>query len=145
MLPMTRPLDGYFHGADALSRLQEHASRLLRLQAVLDELLPPPLAEACRVANLRQDELILHTSHGAAAARLRQMLPSLQEAYIRRGHLIGSIKVRVHLEAPRPDPRPATVRKVSTDARDELARLADHLPKESPLAAALARFIRRTS
>lgn len=141
---MTRPLDGYLQTADALSRLQDHAARLVRLQSVLDELIPPPLGEACRVANLRQDELIIHVSHGAAAARLKQMLPTLQEGYTRRGHAIASIKVRVHLEAPRPGPPPPRVRQVSPVMRDELARLAEHLPKESPLAAALARFIRRS-
>ena len=66
---MTRPLSRFL-GGDALARLQDHAARLNRLQAVLDGMLPPQLQGQCRVANLKEGSLIVAAGGGAAAVRV---------------------------------------------------------------------------
>jgi hypothetical protein len=142
---MTQPLDRYLRSADALSRLAEHAARLVRLQAILAGELPPNLAESCGVANLKEDELVIHARGGAVAARLKQMLPSLMAAYARQGVLLAGIKVRVEVRNPEA-PRPVvTHRPVSARTRGSLAELATALPADSPLARALRRFVGRSS
>lgn len=141
---MTRPLDRYIRSADALSRLAEHSARLVRLQAILAQELPPPLAESCGVANLRGEELIIHARSNTVAARLKQMLPSLLEAYARQGVLLTGIKLRVEVRNPIPS-RPAVARRdVPPRARGGLATLAAALPATSPLAQALHRLVRQS-
>ena len=91
---MTRPLSRFL-GGDALARLQDHAARLNRLQAVLDGMLPPQLQGQCRVANLKEGSLVVAARGGAAAVRVRQILPSLLERLQHGGHPVQSIKVKV--------------------------------------------------
>ena len=141
---MSQPLDRYFQRSDSLSHLAEHAARLVRLQAILAEELPPFLAESCGVANLKGTELVIHARGGAMAARLKNMLPGILEAYARRGVLLSGIKVRVEVRNPAP-PRPTPPhRAVSAQARGDLAQLASRLPAGSPLAQALRRFVARS-
>jgi hypothetical protein len=141
---MTQPLGRYFQTADAIARLSEHAARLTRLQAILVRALPPLLAESCAVANLKGEELVIHARSGAVAARLKQMLPSLVEAYARQGVLLAGVKIKVDVRNPAPL-RPALPRRtVSAQARGSLAQLATTLPAGSPLAQALRRFVSRS-
>jgi len=141
---MTQLLDRYFQAADPLSRLREHAARLTRLQAILARELPPHLADVCGVANLKGEELVIHARGGAAAARLKQMVPSLLAAYARQGVLLVDIRVRVEVRNPTPQRPPAPRRAVSVEARNGLAELATTLPASSPLAEALRRFVGRS-
>lgn len=138
---MTQPINRYFQCADPLVRLREHAARLVRLQAILASELPPHLADACGVANLKGEELVIHAQGGAVAARLRQMVPSLLAAYAGHGVLLSGIKIRVEVRNPE-RPRPAVPhRAVSAQTRSGLAGLASSLPAGSPLAQALLRFV----
>jgi Dna[CI] antecedent DciA-like protein len=141
---MTQPLDRYFRSADALSRLAEHAARLIRLQAILSRELPPLMAESCGVANLKQDELVIHARSGAVAARLKQMLPSLLQAYARQGVLLAGIQVRVEVRNPTPAPPAVPRRDISAQTRGGLAQLANTLPADAPLAQALRRLVGRS-
>lgn len=141
---MTGPLENYFRSAAPLARLGEHAARLGRLQSILVGVLPAHLAESCGVANLKEGELVLHARSGAVAARLRQMLPSLQQAFAEQGVLLTGIKLRVEVVNPM-TPRPAAApRSVPAQARDGLSSLAETLPAQSPLTQALRRFVQRT-
>src|SRR5574337_876056 len=141
---MTGPLENYFRSAAPLARLGEHAARLGRLQSILVGVLPAHLAESCGVANLKEGELVLHARSGAVAARLRQMLPSLQQAFAEQGVLLTGIKLRVEVINPM-TPRPAAApRSVPTQARDGVAGLAQPRPGQSPLAPVLRGVGRRT-
>lgn len=141
---MSQPLDRYFQSADPLTRLREHAARLIRLQAILARELPPHLAEVCGVANLKGAELVIHARGGAVAARLKQMVPSLLESYAGEGVLLTAIKIRVEVRNPPPPRTPAPRRGVSAATRGGLAELATTLPANSPLAQALRRFVGRS-
>jgi hypothetical protein len=141
---MIQPLDRYFRSADTLSRLGDHAARLVRLQAILERELPPQLTEMCGVANLKGEELVIHARGGAVAARLKQMIPSLLAAYARQGVLLGGIRLRVEVRNPPPAAPPPPRRSVSSRTRGQLADPAGELPAASPLAQALRRFVRRS-
>lgn len=76
--------------------LRDHARRLLRLEKAVHQLLPQPLPAYCRVANLRNQELILLVDSPAWAGRLRFLTPNLQERLNKQYALnIRSITLRV--------------------------------------------------
>lgn len=139
---MTRLLSRFL-GGDALARLQDHAARLNRLQAVLDGMLPPQLQGQCRVANLKEGSLVVAARGGAAAVRVRQILPSLLERLQHGGHPVQSIKVKVGTPEQVEYRRPPIERHISNSAKSGLAAFADTLPVDSPLRASLERLIRR--
>lgn len=140
---MTRLLQRYLGSGDALARLQDHAARLRRLQGALDSGLPPQLIGQCQVANLKDGVLVVSARGGAAAVRLRQMLPSLVEHLARAGHAVQSIKVKVGTPEQVEWRRPPPERHISADAKATLSAFADTLPADAPLRAALERLVRR--
>lgn len=140
---MSKPLHRFLASGDALARLQDHASRLLRLQRCLEAALPPALAAASRVANLKGDTLVIRTDSGAVAARLRQMTPGLLEHFAAAGHVLTEIRVRVAPYAATWQ-RPPTERQLSPGARRHLEGFAATLPADAPLREALERLARRS-
>ncbi len=122
---MTRPLSRFL-GGDALARLQDHAARLNRLQAVLDGMLPPQLQGQCRVANLKEGSLVVAARGGAAAVRVRQILPSLLERLQHGGHPVQSIKVKVGTPEQMAPERPATAAADLGIGQGRPARLRRH-------------------
>lgn len=140
---MTRLLHRFLGSGDALARLQDHAARLRRLQGVLDTALPPQLQGQCQIANLKEGTLVLSAQGGAAAVRLRQMLPSLVEHFVRAGHAVQTIKVKVATPAQVEWRRPPTERHISPEAKAGLSAFANSLPADSPLRASLERLVQR--
>ena len=136
-------IDNFLGSGDALSRLQAHAGRLLRLQRQLGELLPDYMAGACKVANLKGEELVIHVDSAGLAVKLRQAVPSLLADFARAGVVLRDIKVKVAVREYRPPPPPSPSRHVSETTRAGLDQLAAGLPDDSPLAKALKRFVKR--
>ena len=108
-----------------------------------DSRLPPQLQGQCRVANLKEGSLIVAASGGAAAVRVRQILPSLLERLQHGGHPVQSIKVKVGTPEQMAPERPAPHRQISESAKADLHDFADTLPADSPLRASIERLIRR--
>lgn len=141
---MTRSLQGFLDSGATLERLHEHALRLRRLQALLDGMLPAPLNTACSVANLKGGTLVLLTRNGAAAARLKQTVPTLLQRFAESGVALAAIQVRVGV-ASEPEPgRPAAARTLPDAARESLAALSASLPEGAPLRESIARLIERS-
>ena len=86
---------------DALARSDPLRGLLQRLQAsnecfeIVRGLLPPGLREQTRPGPLDAEHWVLLVPSGAAAAKLRQLLPRLQEALGARGRQPAAIKVKV--------------------------------------------------
>ncbi len=141
---MTQHLQGYLSSGDALARLHDQAARLRRLQQTLEQALPAPLASACHIANLKKETLVIATDGSAAAVRLKQMIPSLTEYFLRAGHPLAAIQVKV--ATPRQDTahRPPTERRISTAAKNSLTAFAATLPADSALRASLERLADRS-
>lgn len=138
----TNPIDRFLGGGDTLSRLQAHAGRLMRLQRQLEALLPDYMAAACKVANLKGEDLVIHVESAGLAVKLRQAVPSLLADFARAGVILRDIKVKVAVPEYRPAPPPVEVRHVSETTRSGMAELAATLPADSPLAKALKRFVK---
>lgn len=141
---MSTPVRRFLDGGDTLARLHDHARGLLRVQEVLKSLLPPALAAGCDVANLKDNVLVVSTRGGAAAARLRQMVPSLISSFAERGLLLHNIQVKVGVSYAPPPPPPRTPRSVGQGGRESLAALIEQLPEDAPLRASLQRLLERS-
>ncbi|HJV26263.1 MAG TPA: DUF721 domain-containing protein [Aromatoleum sp.] len=141
---MTQLINRYLGSGDALARLQDHAARLMRLQNVLAQHLPPALAAACSVANLKNGTLVLLADGGAVAARLKQMAPTLTAQFAATGVPVTSVQVKVKVnEAPEPARR-VTSRSLSESGARSLTNFSSSLPADSPLREALERLVARS-
>ena len=111
-MPSTSPIDNFLGSGDALSRLQAHAGRLMRLQRQLEALLPDYMAAACKVANLKGEDLVIHVESAGLAVKLRQAVPTLLADFARAGVLLRALHLRLFGErgrtiAQRGDLKPA--------------------------------------
>lgn len=141
---MTRPLNGFLGSGDALARLHDHAARLRRLQVVVERLLPPALTDACAVANYKNDTLILLARNGAAAAKLKQLTPSLIGEITAAGVLVKNIQVKVQIQDFAVE-RPAPVaRTLSESGKTSLSEFSATLPEDSPLRQSIERLLARS-
>jgi hypothetical protein len=140
-----RSLDAYLDSADELARLAAHAERLVKLQRVFLEIAPDYLAESSRVANCKSGKIIIHADHGAVAAKLRQMLPSLADELLKRGVQVTEIQVKVQPNHAAPQHGSLLIAPpVSTRAKAGLSRLAGELPAGSELREAVERLVKKS-
>lgn len=91
-----RLLDDHLKTDESMARLALHASRLQKLQKVLEKIAPSLLARSCRVANFKLGVLVIHAENGAVAAKLRQMAPSMSAAFQSEGEQVAEIRIKVH-------------------------------------------------
>jgi hypothetical protein len=141
----TSPLNKFFGRSDVLARLQEHASRLIRLQRKLDAALPASSAGAAQVANFQDGELIIHVASPTMATRLRLSMGSLKTSLQVAGEPVNSIKIKVRASPFRGNhqEKEAQVRPIGRGGRAALQELADGLAADDPLARALRRMVER--
>ena len=123
-----------------LRALSEHARRLRDLQHLLFEAVPPALAGASRVANLKSGLLVILADNAAVAAKLRQMAPRLlshlEKAQIQVTGIRVDVQVKAHKIKAEDD---VTGKGLPPDAIQKFSRLAEKLPA-SPLKSALSRL-----
>lgn len=95
-LPLGSALDRSEPLARLLQRLQESRARYDAISA----LLPPGLRAAVRPGPVDDEGWSLLVDHGAAAAKLRQLLPRLEQVLRERGWQGTPIRVRVQRPGP---------------------------------------------
>ena len=83
-----------------LGGLMQHARTLQTLQDALAKTLPPTMGKNCRVANLNGDTVSVLCNHPSLGARLRQMGPSLINAWRQAGFACSALEVRVRPGLP---------------------------------------------
>ncbi|WP_043349787.1 DciA family protein [Cupriavidus basilensis] len=151
--PAAKPLNDWLDKAGPVSALMQTARELAVLEAEVLSLLPRGLQDGIAVAGVKQDArgigqgqsertLLLLAAHGAAAARVRQVVPTLLSRLQQRGSQITAIRVRVQPEVGRqgdwdtgPVVKPKVAR-MSATGLSSLTQLAQELPA-SPLRDAL--------
>ncbi|HHC73065.1 MAG TPA: DUF721 domain-containing protein [Thiotrichales bacterium] len=114
---------------------------LERLSQRLEPLLPPTLQGHCRVANLRDETLVLAVDSPAWASRVRFLAPALVEELSRREGLRLS-RCRILVMPPHVPRRTHPARPLSARSRQTLAATAETLPP-GPLRQALQRLAGR--
>jgi len=149
--PAAKPLNDWLAKAGPVSALMQAARELSALEAEVLSLLPAGMREGIAVAGVKHDPrnpqqgqvLLLLAAHGAAAARVRQVVPTLLSRLQQRGSRIDAIRVRVQPEAGRagdwdtgPVQRPRTSGRMTPVGLACLDELARNLPA-SPLQDAL--------
>lgn len=139
-----RTLDDCLNADETMARLAAHAGRLLKLQRLFEAAVPAALAQTCRIANTQLGVIFIHAENGAAAAKLRQISPSLCEDFRSGGVQVTEIRIKVQPfdAAPHNKHRPKAA-VLDDAARGSIARLSDTLP-EGPLREALGRFLERS-
>ncbi len=90
-----RPLHQLLEGSDPLQRLARHAERLKQLDAMVRQHLPAPLRDHCRVANLREQALVLQADSPVWGNLLRYQVPALLERLRTREGLPGLARIQV--------------------------------------------------
>jgi hypothetical protein len=129
--------------SDNLKALARQAQRLKELQHLLFVTIPPALAAASRVTNLRSGTLVLSADNAAVAAKLRQLTPRLLLHVREQASEITGIRVDVQVKPHKiKDEDEVTKRSLPPDAIQKIERLSDKLPP-SPLKSALSRLATR--
>ena len=127
-----------------LARLSAHAGRLLKLQRIFERAAPAALAQHGRVANMKLGKVVIHAANSAIAAKIRQLTPRLTETFRQSGVDVNEIVVKVQPGAARnPEERSKSLADIGIKAKQGLTSLAEKLPQDSPLKAALERFTHR--
>lgn len=109
--PAAKPLNDWLSKSGPVSSLMRTAQQLAALEGEVMALLPPAMRAGIAVGGVKQDmrtpgeprTLLLLAAHGAAAARVRQIVPSLLARLQQRGAGIDAVKVRVQPEVGRGD------------------------------------------
>ena len=131
--PTPQSLPEHFAASEELSPLVAKVARLTRLQRKLVELVPIEMAPSCRVANLRDGQVIVWVTGNATAAKLKLLLPRLVEGFISVCADVKGVKLEVQfLSAPTGGARQVK-RAVLAPPSALLDALAANLPP-SPLA-----------
>jgi hypothetical protein len=126
-----------------LRTLAREAQRLKSLEHLLFEALPPALASASRVSNLKTGTLVVSTENSAIAAKLRQLAPRLLLHLRKSGVEITGIDVDVQVKTHKiKGEHDVTPPALPPEAIQEINRLSQRLPA-SPLKTALARLAAR--
>ncbi len=125
-----RPFNAFLQAEPALKPLLEQLGELNYLQGLVRELVPRAVAALAQVGSFREGTLVLTAKNGAAAAKLKQVLPELEEKLSQR--LSQPIELKVNVGTIQWDESPPTSRKskrtMSPVALDSMRKLAAELP-----------------
>jgi Dna[CI] antecedent, DciA len=144
--PTAKGAVDFLRSHDTMSALWPTAARMAALQEDCAAVLPD-MFEACAVLQFEADSLVFSTPNSALAAKLRQMLPKLQQTLSRRGWQVNSIRIKVQVDAPAlPQPEAAPRKHISESGFEALAALQDSIedsPRNTALKSALHRLLAR--
>jgi hypothetical protein len=136
------PLKRFLGASEALSRLQDHAARLVRLQRQLELSLPANMRGAVSVANFDLGTLTLHASTPALAARLKMSLETLRSDLLALNEPVQDIRVKVRAvhSSERHALYATEERRIGESGKNALKELEDKLGADTPLGQALKRM-----
>lgn len=137
-----RSLEDCLKAEGGLARLTGHASRLLRLQRVLEAAAPRAQVRGARVANFKLGKLVLHADNAAVAAKLRQIVPTLIDVFRREAAEVTGIEIKVQPRSVKRTPAKEPRTALGNHAKQGLTSLAKNLPEDSPLGEALRRLVK---
>lgn len=123
-----------------LGGLLQHARTLQTLQEALAKTLPPAMSKSCRVANLSGDTISVLCNHPSLGARLRQMGPSLINAWRQAGFACSALEVRIRPGLPEDKVAAPFHRDPLTSAAAEALSALENEISDEGLKTALARL-----
>lgn len=130
---------------ERMASLIPSAQRVISLQKECAGILPAMFRE-CAVVRFEAGELLMSVPHTALAARLKQQLPQLKAALLKRGWQVSSIQMKVQVKSTTVEPVHCKEVYLPETALDSLAALHQNLedtPRNAALKAALDAMVRR--
>jgi hypothetical protein len=141
-----RTLEDYLDSPDGAGKVLAHVRQLLRLERLYRDIAPAYLSGMSRLVNYKSGTVLIHAGNGAAAAKLRQLAPTLIDGFSRRGVECHGVEIKVRGAAAEPgnaSARQKTRKPLSARTFRALGDLRDSLP-DSELRQALDTLIRRS-
>lgn len=141
-----RSLTTFIQAEPALKPLLRRLSELSYVQRLYSQAVSPSLAKLGQVGSFRDGTLIVYAENGAAAAKLKQMLPQITQKISQQLHQLIEIRVNVRVDAlaQKSESNHRHNRQMSLTAFESLRKLADDLPP-SPLKEEVKVLITRQS
>jgi hypothetical protein len=130
----------YIDSNERLLSLKSHVNEIMRWQRIWSTIVPKGLTEVSRIGQIQADSISIYCDNGAAAAKLRQLTPSISAAFAKHGIINPTILVKVRTNAiPQ---REHVVHKpdLSKVAITEIARLTQDI-EEGELKTALEKLL----
>jgi len=93
--PAARPFDQVMRESSALASLGERLRESRAMLATVLPLLPGPLAGAVEPGPLDAEGWSLLGANAAVAAKLRQLVPHLEERLRDAGHAVATVRIKV--------------------------------------------------
>jgi hypothetical protein len=135
-----KPINALMRENESIAPIHDRLQRISRLQHSFADALPPGLNTSCRVATVEGSTLTIAAANGAVAAKLKQMLPRLLDAFRqnkKQEQQVTAITVLVQPDYFRPEPAAQTGPAREPMPSAMLAELAESL-EDSPLKTTLA-------
>ena len=127
------------HGADVLTT----ARMLLSIEHAAKKILPPAIAQVCRVARTDRQQVTLAVPSAAHAAKLRQLAPRIIQLLTEGGWNLNEINVRVQAGLLQNQTKAAPIKEVvplDNNALRAFETLQNNL-RPGPLADAVKRLL----
>ncbi|BBP05762.1 hypothetical protein TPL01_29760 [Sulfuriferula plumbiphila] len=112
---------------DKLRQLAAQVQALLALQRIWETVVPASLAGVSHIGKSDAGEVTIYCGNGAAAAKLRQLLPTLAEALRGKGVATANLQVKVRAQAIAVQMHALHKREISRAGLDNIAQLRDRL------------------
>jgi hypothetical protein len=93
--PAAVPLGDVMRDSPALGRLSERLRESNAMLVAISSLLPAALAPGVRAGPLDEEGWSLLCANAAVAAKLRQLVPHLEERLRDKGHAVLSVRIKV--------------------------------------------------
>lgn len=135
----------YLRAHETMAALLPAVARLVSLQKDCSSILPA-LFDACSVLQFEAGQLVVATPNAALATKLKQQLPKLQEALLKRGWQVNAIRIKVQVGkiAQKTVPQKTlTLPGRAISALESLSETLEDSPQNQALKDALKRMVQR--
>lgn len=122
-----RQANAFLTENDKLRQLSTQVQTLLGLQRIWETVAPANLASVSHIGQDEFGQTTLYCDNGAAAAKLRQQLPTLAETLRSKGVATTNLQVKVRAQALPVPARTMQKRAISPTGLDNIAQLRDKL------------------
>lgn len=125
--PTTPQARVFLTTAGSLRALNQQVQVVQRLQQLWQRIAPAQLAAVSHIGQNEAGETTVYCDHGAAATKLRQLLPTLAAALREQGLESTRLQVKVRARAQPVAPRPQAPREISPTGLSSLHQLRNEI------------------
>lgn len=141
----TKGAADFLRSDDKMAAILPTVMRMAALQKDCAEILPV-MFDACAIVQFESAQLVLSTPNAALASRLKQQLPKLQAALLKRGWQVNAVRLKVQVSASVPKvvlQKHAILPVRALSALAELGNTLEKTKRNATLLAALDALVKR--